>query len=180
MAITGTDLLYHYTGAATHEAAQTDPDASLGDYRASSEITTGVDNNVFDDVTGDEAAVGDTNYRGIGFHNNHGTLALTSCKIWIEVDTGNGEDDISFEVEAPSVDEVTGAVEDIGDEDTEPAANTWSDATTKGTGKDCPNASNQVVADGWFCIWLRRVISAAASAANAEAVTIRVEGDTAA
>ena len=180
MAITGTDLLYHYTGAVSHEAVQTDPDASLGDYRASSEITSGVDNNVFDDVSGDEASAGDTEYRGIGFHNNHGTLALTSCVVWIEVDTGNGEDDISFEVEAPSVDEVTGAVEDIGNESTEPAANTWSDATTKGTGKDCPNASNQVIVEGWFCIWLRRVISAAASAADAEAVTMRVEGDTAA
>ena len=136
MAILDTDLKYHYTGAVSHEAAQTDGDASLGGYRASSEITTGVDNNVFDDL--------------------------------------------SFEVEAPAAKEVTGAVEDIGNEDTEPAANTWSDATTKGTGKDCPNASNQVVVDGWFAIWLRRVISASASAQAAETVTMRVEGDTAA
>ena len=180
MAILQSDLKFHYTGAVSHEAAQTDPDLSLGDYRASSEITTGVDNNLFRDVTGAEAAAGDTIYRGMGFHNDHVSLALTDCVVWIEVDTGNGEDDISFEVEAPSASEITGAVEDIGTEDTEPAANTWSDATTKGTGKDCPNASNQVVADGWFCIWLRRVISAAASAQAGEAVTMRVEGDTAA
>ena len=180
MAILQADLKFHYTGASSHEAAQTDPDASLGDYRAVSEITSGNDNNVFDDVSGAEASAGDTNYRAIGFHNDHGSLALTACVVWIEVDTGNGEDDISFEVEAPSASEVTGAIEDIGTETTEPAANTWSDATTKGTGKDCPNASNQVVVDGWFGIWLRRVISAAASAAAAETVTMRVEGDTAA
>lgn len=180
MAIVQADLKFHYTGAVSHEAVQTDGDASLGDYRAISEITTGVDNNVFDDVSGAEAGAGDVEYRAIGFHNDHGSLPLTACVVWIAVDTGNGEDDISFEVEAPTASEVTGAIEDIGTEDVEPAANTWSDATTKGTGKDCPNASNQVVVDGWFGIWLRRTISAAASAAAAETVTMRVEGDTAA
>ena len=179
MAIVQGDLLYKYTGAGSHDAAQTDPDASLGDYRASSLITSGNDNNVFDDVSGAEASAGDTNYRAIAFHNNHGSLPLTSCVVWIEVDTGNGEDDISFEVEAPSASETTGAIEDIGTETTEPAANTWSDATTKGTGKDCPLASNEVGSGEWFGIWLRRVISASASAAAAETVTMRVEGDTA-
>ena len=180
MAILQADLKYHYTGAVSHEAVQTDGDASLGDYRASSEITTGIDNNVFDDVSGAEAGTGDTEYRGIGFHNDHVSLPLTACVVWIEVDTGNGEDDISFKGEAPSASEITGAVQDIGNESSEPTGGTWSDATTKGTGQDCPNASNQVIADGWFCIWLRRVISASASAQAAETVTMRVEGDTAA
>ena len=180
MAIVQADLKWHYTGAASHEAAQTDPDASLGNYRASSEITTGVDNNVFDDVSGAEADTGDTEYRGIGFHNDHGTLALTACVSWIQVDTGNGEDVISFKGEAPSVSDITGAVQTIGNESTEPTGGTWSDATTKGTGQDCPLTDNQVEADEWFCIWLRRVISASAGAQAAEAATIRVEGDTAA
>ena len=180
MAILQADLKFHYTGASSHEAAQTDPDASLGNYRASSEITTGVDENVFDDVSGDEADSGDTEYRGIGFHNDHGSLPLTACVVWIQVDTGNGEDDISFKNEAPSVSDVTGAVQTIANESTEPTGGTWSDATSKATGQDCPLTNNEVGVDEWFCIWLRRVISAAASAVNAETVTMRVEGDTAA
>ena len=179
MPILQADLKWHYTGAVSHEAVQTDPDASLGDYRASSEITTGVDNNVFDDVTGAEAETGDTEYRGIGFHNDHGSLPLTACVTWIQVDTGNGEDDVSFKGEAPSS-EINGFVQTIANESTEPTGGSWSDATTKGTGEDCPLTANEVGADEWFCIWLRRIISASASAASAEAVTIRVEGDTAA
>ena len=180
MAIVQGDLLYKYTGASSHDAVQTDPDASLGNYRAQSLITSGSDNNVFDDVTGDEADSGDTEYRGIAFHNNHGSLALTSCVTRIQVDTGNGEDAISFKGEAPSVSEETGAVQTIANESTEPTGGSWSDATSKGTGEDCPLSDNQVETAEWFCIWLRRVISASASAATAEAVTMRVEGDTAA
>jgi hypothetical protein len=181
MAIVQGDLLFKYTGASSHDAAQTDPDASLGNYRASSLITTGVDNNVFDDVTGAEASSGDTEYRGIAFHNSHGSLALTSCKFWIQVDTGNGEDDISFKGEAPTTpDETSGYVQTIANESTEPTGGSWSDATSKATGETCPNGSGEVGAGEWFCIWLRRVISAAAGAAAAESVTMRVEGDTAA
>lgn len=180
MAILQADLKFHYTGAATHEAAQGDGDLSLGNYRALDTITTGVDENVFDDVSGAEASSGDTEYRGIGFHNDHGTLPLTACVCWIEVDTGNGEDDISYKLEAPTVSDVTGAVQTIANESTEPTGGTWSDTTTKATGEDCPLTDNEVGVDEWFCIWLRRVISASASAQAAEAVTMRVEGDTAA
>lgn len=180
MAIQATDLLYKYTGAVSHDAAQTDPDASLGGFRASSSITTGVDNNVFDDVSGAEASSGDTEYRAVGFLNNHGSLPLTSTVVWISADTGNGEDDISFGVEAPSPSETTGSIQTIADESTAPSAVSFSDATSKATGLNCPLTSQEVGAGEWFGIWLRRIISASASAATAEAVTIRVEGETAA
>jgi hypothetical protein len=180
MAIVQGDLEFYYTGAGSHAAAQTDPDASLGDYRASSIITTSTDNNVFDDVSGAEASSGDTEYRAIAFCNNHGTLALTACVVWIQVDTGNGEDDISFDVEAPS-NETNGYIQTIANESTAPTGLAgFSDATTKGTGVDCPLTSNEVGNGEWFGIWLRRIISASAGAAAAEAVTMRVEGDTAA
>ena len=180
MAIQQADLLYKYTGAGAHDAVQANPDASLGNFRASSLITSGVDNNLFDDVSGAEAAAGDTEYRAIAFHNNHGSLALTACKIWISVDTGNGEDDIKFDIESPS-NEVNGFIQTIANESAAPIGLPgWSDATTKGTGKDCPLGGNEVGLGEWFGIWLQRIISAAASAAAAEAVTMRVEGDTAA
>jgi hypothetical protein len=179
MAIEQSDLEFYYTGAGSHAAAQTDPDASFGSYRSNSIIPDSADNNVFDDVSGAEASAGDTEYRAIAFCNNHGSLPLTDCVVWIQVDTGNGEDDIALHVEAPS-NETNGNIEDIGTEDTEPGTPSWSDATTKGTGTDCPLTDNEVGNGEWFGIWIRRVISASAGAAAAEAVTIRVEGDTAA
>ncbi len=179
MAITQGDLLFKYTGAVSHNAAQSDRDATLGYYRSSNTITSGSDNNLFDDVSGAEAGAGDTEYRAMGFLNNHGSLALTACKVWIQVDTGNGEDDVSFDVESPSS-EITGYIQTIANESTAPGGASWSDATSKATGELCPLTSNEVGAGEWFGIWLRRVISASASATAAESCTIRVEGDTAA
>jgi len=179
MAISQSDLLYKLTGAATHNAAQSDPDASLGSYRASNDVGAG-DNNLFDDVTGDEASSGDTEYRAVGFLNNHGSLALTSGKVWIQTDTGNAEDDISFDVEEPS-DETTGSIQSIANESTAPTGlGGWSDATSKATGKDFPGTGSDLAAGDWFGLWLRRQISASASAQSAESVTMRCEGDTAA
>jgi len=178
MAIVQADLLYHYTGASTHAAAQTDGDVSLGGYRSSSEISSGVDNNLFDDVSGAEASAGDTEYRAVAFINNHSSIALTAAVTWISTDTGNAEDDISFDVEAPD-NETSGKIQTIADESTAPTGlGGWSDATSKATGKDCPLGSNEVGAGEWFGIWYKRGISASASAATGESVTVRTEGDT--
>jgi hypothetical protein len=180
MAIIQAELLYKYTGAPSHDAVQTDPDASLGNYRAQSEITSGADNNLFDDVSGAEASAGDTEYRAMAFHNTDGALALTACVVWISTDTGNADDDIKFDVEAPS-NETNGFIQTIADESTAPGGlGGMSDATTKGTGTACPLTDGEVGSGEWFGIWLERIIAASTSAAPAEAVTIRVEGDTAA
>ena len=160
--------------------AGSSPRSSCELSRASSNITSGDDNNLFDDVSGAEAGAGDTEYRAVAFLNNHGSLALTACVCWISVDTGNGEDDIKFDVEAPD-NEVNGEIQTIANESTAPTGlGGWSDATSKGTGKDCPLGSNEVGNGEWFGIWWQRIISAAASAVTDETCTIRVEGDTAA
>jgi hypothetical protein len=180
MPIVSGDLLYKYTGAGSHNAAQTDPNASLGNFRASSNITSGALNNLFDDVSGAESAAGDTEYRAVGLLNNHGSLQLQDAKVWISADTGNGQDDVSFAVEAPSVSETTGAIQTIVNESTAPTGVSWSDATSKATGLACPLTGGDMDAGEWFGIWWRRIISAGASAVSNEACTIRVEGDTAA
>jgi hypothetical protein len=178
MAIVAGDIDFHLTGASSDEGAQSDPDASLGNYKSSTEITSGADNNLFDDVSGAEAASGDTEYRAFGVSNDHGSLTWSDVVVWISVDTGNGEDDIKFDVESPSA-ETNGYIQTIVDESTAPTGLVgWSDATSKATGKACPNTGGDLDAGEWFGVWVQRIISAAASAAAAEAVTFRVEGDT--
>jgi len=180
MAITAADIKFYLTGASSHQGAQSDPDASLGNYYSSTEITSSSDNNLFDDVSGDEASSGDTEYRAFAIVNTHGSLDLQDAVVWIQVDTGNGEDDISFDVEAPSA-ETNGYIQTIANESTAPTGlGGWSDATSKGTGKACPNGGGDLGTGEWMGVWLRRVISASASAAAAESVTMRIEGDTAA
>ena len=80
--VTG-DLLYRRSGGASN----TTPAASLGGAMSTVSggiITSGTANDVWDDVTAPEAAAGDTEYRGLYLHNNHGSLTLQTSGIWID------------------------------------------------------------------------------------------------
>ena len=103
MAIVSTDLVKSLTGATADGGIQTDPDASLGNYRSSTTITDAVDNNLFDDVSGPEAAAGHTDYRCLVFQNKNATLALTDAKIFFSVDDANADTTYSLAVERLSL-----------------------------------------------------------------------------
>src|SRR3954454_11533100 len=91
MAIVASDIVYRYSGAAaggdtTAGAAAT----SLGDQISTTAITTAVLNNLFDDVSGAEAAAGRVEYRCAFVLNNHATLTLQNAGIYITSQTSGG------------------------------------------------------------------------------------------
>lgn len=98
MSIEATDLKYYLTGAASDGATQTDPNASLGNFRSSSEIASGLPNNLWDDVQVTEAQSGDTEYRSMIFKNLHATITLQDIKVWITEETA-GQDEIDIALE---------------------------------------------------------------------------------
>ena len=59
MAIAASDLEFYLSGGGSNS----NPNAALGGVISSSAITNASDNNLFDDVTGDEADSGETHYR---------------------------------------------------------------------------------------------------------------------
>ena len=61
----GSSLKWYLSGG----AANADPNLSLGGARSSVQITLDTLNNLFDDVTGDEAAAGQTEYRCVYWRN---------------------------------------------------------------------------------------------------------------
>lgn len=71
------------TGSAGNSLAQSDPNASLGKYISTTDIADNTLNNLFDNVTGDENALGDVEYRCVFFYNAHGSLSLETPKVWI-------------------------------------------------------------------------------------------------
>ena len=99
MPIESTDLKYYLTGAASDGAAQSDPNASFGNFRSSSEIASGLPNNLWDDVQVTEAQSGDTEYRAIMFKNLHATITLQDIKVWITEET-LAQDQIDIALEA--------------------------------------------------------------------------------
>lgn len=62
---------------------QSSDDGSAGGVISTTQIIDGTLNNLFPDVTGDEAATGKKDYKKIFVKNNHSTLTLMNPKLWI-------------------------------------------------------------------------------------------------
>lgn len=178
MAITATDLLYKYSvAAAAGNTTAGTAAGSLGDQISTTTITDATLNNLFDDITGDENAASDVEYRGYFVHNNHATLQWTGPVAWLSAEVAGGASAaISIDTTATSaVGSATAQMKTIADESTAPTSQTFSSPTTKGTGL----ALSDIPAGNVKGIWVRRT-AANTAAVNNDGVTIRVEGDTAA
>ncbi len=170
MPIIASDIQYRLSGG----AANTDPDASLGGAMSTvggGLITTAVLNNLFDDVTGAEGDTGDTEYRCIYIKNNHGSLTLSNTVIWIATETPSSDSLVDLALGGAGL---NGTAETVVDESTAPSGETFSHPTSKGGGLSLASLAS----GEFFPVWIRRVISASASAVNNDGPTLRVEGDT--
>lgn len=189
MAIESAELKYYLTGTATSDGqAASTPAASLGGFRSSSEITSDTDNNLFDDVSGAEAAAGRVEYRCVCIKNTDVALDLTDAVIYLSDDDIGGSNTVAFAIEVPTTSELTGSCQTIANETTVPATinsgnvSDWSTVTSYGTGlgldinaHDADLGSEELV-----FVWIRRTIAVGATAASAIKLGIKIEGDTAA
>ena len=81
MALSSIDIVFYYSAQATGPTNNT---LSLGGtISATGTITDNLANNIFDDVTGDESAAGDTEYRGIYIKDTNSAYSMINPKIWI-------------------------------------------------------------------------------------------------
>lgn len=180
MAITTSDLKFKLStksGTAGNTTAGT-PDGSLGKWISTTEISSGTLNNLFDNITGDENAAEDVEYRCIFIHNAHSTLTLENAVAWISAEvTGGASVQIAIDSKAASaVGSSTAQAAEIADEGTAPTGvGTFSAPTTKATGLSLGN-----IAAGYCrAIWIKRTANNTV-AVNNDGFTLRVEGDTAA
>lgn len=198
MAIVETDLKKYLTGAGSDGGAQSDPALSLGSFRGSTEPTSGSDNALFDDVSGAESSAGDTEYRCLCFKNTHGSLSLTTAKVYVSADDANASTAYDIAVERPATAGLTnGAAQSVANESTAPTVNTtghngvgsgisnWSASTAansyaNGISVAQGSAGADLAPGDIIFVWIKRVISASAAAANAVSMTVTLAGDTAA
>lgn len=181
MPIVNTDIVYRLsvkTGAAGNTTAST-PAGSLGKYISTSALDLVVTlNNLFDDVSGDENAASDVEYRCIFVLNDHATLTLQSPVVaWIAAEVAGGAD-IAIGLDPAGVVAKGSAgaqAATIATEQDAPAGVAFTSPTTKGAGLAIGD-----IAPGYCqAIWVRRTATNSA-AVNNDGVTLRVEGDTAA
>ena len=183
MPITSSDLWFKYTGS----GSTTNPELSLGGTLSPNTIPSGVAENVFDNVTGQESQNGNINhYRAIGIHNTHPTHIWMNTSIRIDgYQAASGTPDvIYFGVERPSgtVGTPEGTIQTISSETVEPSGITWTQEGNPSpwvqiSGKDYVGS---IGPDDWAGIWLKRTIPPGAEAYNNRSCTIRVQGETSA
>lgn len=162
MPIASSDIKYRLSGGGSN----TDPNASLGGAVSSTDAAS----TIFDNVSSGEASAGDTEYRCVYVKNNHGSLTLTSPKVWIQANTPSGDTTVEISLGTSAV---NGTEQTIADENTSPTGTSFSSAANEGAGLSlgdlAPGATKAV--------WIKRIVTAAAAAAN-DSFTLRVKGDT--
>jgi hypothetical protein len=169
MPIVAADIIERLSGG----SGNTDVNASLGGAKSSTALTDNTTHNLWDVVSSAESSAGDTEYRCIYVHNNHGSLTLQSAKVWINTNTPSADTAIRI---ALGTSAVNGTEQTIANESTAPTGVTWSTAANEGAALSIGN----IPAGQHKAIWIERVISAAASAANDDSYVLSYAGDTAA
>lgn len=136
-------------------------------------MTDNTTHNLWDVVSSTESNGGDTEYRCIYLHNNHGTLTLQNAKVWIASNTGSSSTAVRI---AAGTSAINGTEQTIGGEGTEPSGVSWSTAANEGAAVSLGN----IPAGQHKAIWIERVVNAGASAANDDSYQLTYAGDTAA
>lgn len=177
MAIVAADILFKFSeksGTAGNQNAGTAA-GSLGKYISTTQPADATLGNIFDDVSGDDNAASDVEYRCLFVHNNHVTLTLQSPILWIDAETAGGAD-IAIAVDdlaASPIGQAAAQADEVADEDTAPTGETFASPTTKGGGI----AMSDIPAGECRAVWVRRTAADTVALDN-DGVTIKVEGDT--
>lgn len=168
MPVDPADIVYRLSGG----AGNTDVNASLGGVKSSTAVTDNVDNNLFDDVSGDEHTAGRTEYRCIYVHNADATVTLQGGKVWRPVHSPGADTVVAIAVGTAAV---NGTEQTVANETTAPTGVTWSTtAVDRASGLalgDIPPGQHKAV-------WIRRVVSAGSTPQAAATAGIQAGGDT--
>lgn len=177
MPILSTDLLYKLssTTATQGNQATSTPAASLGKYISTSTIVDNTLNNLWNDITGDQNASSQVDYRCVFIHNNNASITLVNPMLWIVSTTASAAQlALAVDTTAASViGSATAQAISIATSTTAPAGLTFSSPASKAAGIPLSN----LPAGQCRAIWLRRTATNSA-AVNNDTFQIRIEGDT--
>jgi len=164
--ISNANLKWYLSGGGSN----TDPNASIGGARSSTQAGS----NLFDTVTGDESAAGDTEYRLVYFRNEDSDSdGLISPVAWVLSNTPSADTTIAIGMAAAGKNSTESAV---ANENTAPAGVSFSSPASKGAGIALPSAP--YAQNDYVGVWFRRTVTAGAASAASDPATVRVEGDT--
>jgi len=186
MPLSSTDLVFYYTHTASGPSDNT---LSLGGTINANTITSGQDENVFDDVTGAESESGESHYRAIGLKNTNASFKYLNYSAWIlgYKRAGSGADTIYFGLERSTIGGAGTSIQVIADEytspntayfETSPSGKAW---IVEGSPSETITPSSNTLdnaGESWVGIWFWRTIPAGASAYSGRACTLKFRGET--
>lgn len=178
VAISASDIKFKLSitsGSAGNSVAQSDVDASLGKYISTTELSGTALNNLFDDITGDENAASDVEYRCLFVHNAHGSLTWLGAVAWISAEVSGGAS-VSIGVDTTAASAIGASPAqalEVADESTAPSGVSFSAPTSKATGISL----GDIAAGQCRAIWVRRT-AADTAAKDDDGFTLSVAGDT--
>jgi len=137
----------------------------LGGAATATEVSATALNNIFDDVSAAEAAAGDTEYRAIDVYND-GASTITGVELYMSTETSSADSQLDMGIEDTAANALN-STKAIVDESTAPTTVTFAHRTS-GSKLSLPD----IPAGEYARLWLRRVISAAATNTSNDQGTI--------
>lgn len=171
MAIVAADIKFRLTGGASNTSSA----LSLGG--VVSTVVGGIIpavktlNSEFDDITGDEAFAGDTEYRCFAFKNEHATLTAIGGKLFVNQDSTSANTTMSIGLDPVGK---NGVATTIATESDAPLGVTFSAPTSKETGITVPDLAP---AD-FINVWVKRVVTAGMTAIDDDNWILELDIDT--
>lgn len=166
--ITTADIKYYLSGGATN----TDPNASLGGVISTTELVDDTLHTLFAKVGAAEALAGSTKYRALYIKNtNAASLTLQDIVAYISSQTTSGDTSIEISVATEIAD---ATIQTIVNEDTAPTGQTYISATGVAEGQDM----GDLAAGSYRGVWIKRIVSAGATAYGSDEATIGARGET--
>lgn len=168
MAITAAESVQYLSGG----SANTNPAASLGGARSTTEVSTSL-HNLFPQITGSQSAVGGTFYACIYQANTNATLLMQATKAYISSNTPSAFTAVRIAVGTSAI---GGTEQTVASPTTAPTGVTWStavDAANAVSLGDIPVGSHRA-------LWVELTVTAGAPAYNDDQCTLTFLFDTAA
>lgn len=164
MSVIAGEIKFYYTGGSSNQT----PGNSLGGTGSTYALTVGI-NNLFDNVLASEASAGDVEYRAIDIINiNASSEALYNAKCWITVSG-------LYIGVALWIDTSGTAVASPSNESTPPAGASFAGYASEGAALVL---SSELTYPERVRLWIRRTITASATAQTNVGFTLTVKGET--
>lgn len=175
MPISDSDILVKFSvAAAAGNTTAGTPAGSLGDQISTTQITDNNLNNLFDDVTGDENAASEAEYRCLFVHNAHATLTFSNVRAYLASEVAGGAV-VAIGVDTTAASAIgSGSAQalTVADENEAPVGVAFSSPTTLGAAI----ALGDLTPGQCRAIWVRRTAANTAALAN-DGFGLRITGE---